>query len=113
MSSRLTMLSRVAALATHRGLPGVLAVLCVLLVVPSLGAGYLLDDYLHQNILSGKVQSHGPWSPYGLFVFIDNDPSRVRAMIDAGTLPWWTLETLQIKFWRPLTELTHATISIP
>jgi hypothetical protein len=80
----------------------------VLLVLPSLGAGYLLDDYLHQNILSGKVPAWGPGSPYGLFVFVDDDPSRVRAMVDAGTLPWWTLDTLQIKFWRPLTELTHG-----
>jgi hypothetical protein len=92
----------------HPRLPWVLAALCALLVLPSLNAGYLLDDYLHQNILSGKVQVHGPASPYGLFVFVDGDPSRVRSMVDAGFLPWWTLDTLQIMFWRPLSELTHG-----
>lgn len=85
-----------------------LAVLCALLVLPSLGAGYLLDDFLHQNTLAGTVQAHGPLSPYGLFVFVDGDPASVDGMVDAGTLPWWTLESLQIKFWRPLTELTHG-----
>jgi hypothetical protein len=98
----------VAALALHPRLPWVLAALCALLALPSLSAGYLLDDYVHQNILSGKVQALGPASPYGLFVFVDGDPSRVRAMVDAGTLPWWTLDTLQISFWRPLSELTHG-----
>ncbi len=103
-----TISSRVAALAMHPRLPWVLAALCALLVLPSLTAGYVLDDFLHQNILSGKVQVQGPLSPYGLFVFVEGDPSRVRAMVETGTLPWWTLDTLQIEFWRPLTELTHG-----
>ncbi len=106
--SRPAISGRVAALARLPGLPWVLAALCVLLVLPSLGAGYSLDDYLHQNILSGKAQAYGPLSPYGLFVFVDGDPSHIRAMVDAGTLPWWTLDTLQISFWRPLAELTHG-----
>lgn len=106
--SRPTLSGRVAALAVLPGLPWVSAAVCVLLVLPSLGAGYSLDDYLHQNILSGKAQAHGPLSPYGLFVFVDGGPSRVRAMVDEGTLPWWTLDTLKISFWRPLAELTHG-----
>jgi hypothetical protein len=101
-------LIRLAPLATHPRLPWVLAAICVLLTLPSLNAGYLLDDYLHQNILSGKVHAEGPASPYGLFVFVDGDPAQVRARVEAGMLPWWTHETLQIAFWRPLTELTHG-----
>jgi hypothetical protein len=98
----------VAALAVHRRLPWVLAALSVLLVLPSLGAGYLLEDQLHQNILAGNVEAQGPASPYGLFAFVDGGPAGVRAMIETGTLPWWTLETLRIDFWRPLAELTHG-----
>ncbi len=85
-----------------------LAALCALLVLPSLGAGWLLDDYQHQNVLAGRIETHAPASPYGLFAFIDGEPARVRAMVDAGVLPWWTLDDLRIRFWRPLTELTHA-----
>ena len=99
---------RVAALAVHPQLPWVLAATSALLVLPSLGAGYLLEDHLHQNILAGKVETQGRASLYGLFAFVDGDPARVRGMIDAGTLPWWTLETLKISFWRPLSELTHG-----
>lgn len=107
-SSRWSVTGRVAAIAMHPQLPALLAAVSVLLVLPSLNAGYLLDDLVHQNILSGKAQAQGPASPYGLFVFVDGNPSRVRSMIEAGALPWWSADDLQIEFWRPLTELTHG-----
>ena len=99
---------RVAALAVHTRLPWMLAGLVVLLVLPSLNAGFLLDDQWQQYILSGKTPVEKPLAPHGLFVFVDGEPSKVREMVDAGTLPWWTLDTLRISFWRPLSELTHG-----
>ena len=56
MSSRPTISSRVAGLATYPGLPWVLAALGVLLVLPSLRAVYLLDDYLHQRTSTSPVK---------------------------------------------------------
>jgi hypothetical protein len=103
-----TLSRRVAALAVHPRLPWMLAGLAVLLVLPSLNAGFLIDDFWHQNILSGKTPVERPLSLHGLFVFVDGEASKTREMVDAGTLPWWTLETLQLAFWRPLAELTHA-----
>ncbi len=95
-------------LAAHPRLPWLLAGLASLLVVPSLWGGYLLDDYWHQNALARGAVFDAPGSPYDLFVFIAGDSDGVREMVDAGTLPWWTNEGLQIEFWRPLSELSHA-----
>ena len=102
------MLARAVGLASHPRLPWLLAALATLLVAPSLAAGFLLDDYWHQNALASGAVFGAPGSPYGLFVFVPGDPDRVRAMADSGTLPWWTPDTLRIAFWRPIAELSHA-----
>ena len=102
------MLPRLVGLVSHPHLPWLLAGLATLLAAPSLWAGFLLDDYWHQNALASGAAFDVPGSPYGLFVFVAGDPDSVRAMVDAGTLPWWTPDTFRIEFWRPLAELTHA-----
>ncbi len=102
------MLARLVGVASHPRLPWLLAGLATLLVAPSLWAGFLLDDYWHQNALASGAAFDAPGSPYDLFVFVASDLGGVRAMVDAGTLPWWTPDTLHIEFWRPLAELSHA-----
>ena len=39
-----------------------------------------------------------------LFVFLD--PSSTRAQMEVGAFPWWTLETTQVAFFRPLAVVT-------
>ena len=46
-------LARVRTLPQHRQLPAIAGVLAVLLASPSLGAGWILDDYYHRTVLLG------------------------------------------------------------
>jgi hypothetical protein len=84
-------------------IPAVAALCAVLLALPSLGIGFLLDDHYHRLVLreSGLFES-----AMNLFSFMrhEQDVARLR---DSGVLPWWTHEHLRVAFWRPLSALTH------
>lgn len=88
---------RLAAL-TWRYLPAALAVLALLLGLPTLSYGLGVDDdLLHRSLL---LSSSLPQAITRLFVFLD--PQTNRALMDAGALPWWTLDTVRVSFLRPL-----------
>lgn len=75
------------------------------LVLPSLGAGLQLDDYLLRSTIhaapdTGTAINH-------LFVFMDGDARHARQLMDSGAFPWWALPEGQVAFWRPLAALTH------
>lgn len=77
-------------------------------MLPSLGIGLQLDDYIHRHILTGASFSADlPRSRLDIFAFLDGDPVRTRRLIDLGLVPWWTLETVRVAFWRPVSALTH------
>jgi len=78
------------AALTHRRLPIVLALVSALLLLPAVWSGFQLDDHYQRFRLLGLGDPS-----IQLFVFYDGDPERNRAMMDAGTLPWWTAETLR------------------
>ena len=73
--------------------------LAMLLVLPSLGAGLFADDYGHRFLL--VEQSHE------LFSFLDNDPSLRQLQYGYGMVPWWSSESLSLRFFRPLADITH------
>ncbi len=77
------------------------AVLAAVLSLPSLWSGWALDDLIHRTFLLDG--SRFPWDLYG---FLKGDPEENRALITAGSLPWWALEDLQVSFFRPFTSLT-------
>ena len=83
-----------------------LALLAVVLALPSLANGLALDDYIHQGMVrSGPaVPNRAAWN---LFDFVSPDGD-IQALIDGGWLPWWTFEKLRVRFLRPLTSLSHA-----
>jgi hypothetical protein len=91
---------------THRHLPVALAILAMALTAPSLWQGWLADDLLHRKML---LTSTLPELLKGLFVFVDPDKNLQLMDLDTdlGTMPWWTLDTLRIAFFRPLSALTH------
>lgn len=84
------------------------ALLAGTLALPSLGVGLALDDF----ILRGKLEGHVPM-PKGssayleLFRFLPGDRVQVQALIENGTVPWWTGPAIKAAFFRPLTVATH------
>ena len=87
-----------------RHAPLLLALLAMLLTLPSLWVGWQFDDYLHrQTILDAGIST----VLMNLFVFMDGDPAHTRHLMDSGAFPWWALAEGKVAFWRPLSALTH------
>jgi hypothetical protein len=98
----------ITPLARSRYLPLVAAVLGVLLALPALSVGWILDDYYHRAVLRPDGPFHellGP--PAEMFSFFRGDPVRMGRMMDIGFFPWWTDPTLKAEFLQALTVLTH------
>jgi hypothetical protein len=95
-------------LLTHRWFPFIAAVLAILFTLPSLKAGWLVDDYHHKLLMSdyeGVIKFMD--SPLDMFNFLDGDPERAAKGIDYGILPWWTYDKIKGAFLRPLASITH------
>jgi hypothetical protein len=84
-------------------------ILAVVLVLPSLGAGFIADDFgMRLTMLdSPTTREVFATTPLDLFRFFDGNPERVRRGMDLGFLPWWTHEEIKGAFWRPVASLTH------
>jgi len=80
--------------------------LSLALAVPSLGLGFISDDYAFRALLH-STSSHAPAS-WDLFQFQSGDPVRATALIRVGRLVWWAAPDLRIHFLRPLTSLLFA-----
>jgi hypothetical protein len=89
-------------LLTHKYLIFLAMLLAIVLSLPALWRGWgFEDDIYHRAIL---LSASLPEALKSLFVFLD--PSTTRAQMEVGLLPWWTLETTQIAFFRPVAVLT-------
>jgi hypothetical protein len=78
-----------------------LCLLALLLIVPGLRVGALLDDWFHGY----DAHAQAPWSDrvLGLYEFFHaNEVGLARA---EGMLPWWSDDRLSIAFFRPLSSL--------
>lgn len=99
---------RARELLGHRRLPLGVALVAIVLTLPSVFTGWVVDDYFHRVTLTGE----GMFAPFvrarfDLFQFFDGDPQRTWRMMDLGFAPWWTYPHIRGAFWRPLTVLTH------
>jgi hypothetical protein len=102
------LVASVGSLLKARRLPAAAAVLAILLALPALGAGWILDDYHHRTILLGRSRFRdllGP--PSAMFRFFRGDPGRTGRLVDIGLFPWWTDPGLKAEFLQALTVLTH------
>ena len=89
-------------LLTHKYLIFLTLLSAVVLSLPALWRGWgFEDDIYHRAIL---LKSSLPEAMRSLFVFID--PRNTRAQMELGVFPWWTLETTQVAFFRPLAVVT-------
>jgi hypothetical protein len=88
--------------------PWIAAVLAVLLTLPSLGVGWILDDYYHRAILLDRPRFRGLIGPpAAMFRFFQGDPALMRRLVDFGLFPWWSDPYLKGEFLQALTVLTH------
>jgi hypothetical protein len=102
-----TALANAASLArgilTSRYMPAFMAALGALLTLSTLWQGLSSqDDLLHRAIL---LSASLPEAMADLFVFLA--PERNRQLMELGALPWWTIETVRVAFFRPLAAFTH------
>ena len=103
----------------YRGITFVLPVLAVLIMLPALWSGLLVDDMVHRAQLIGPSGTSEQLRDLdmipensdrlssaiaNLYVFLP--PDKTKRSIDSGFLPWWTYEGTKAGFWRPLTSLT-------
>jgi hypothetical protein len=75
----------------------------LLLCLPSLLGGFLLDDHVYLAALEDRLLSRDPSTP--LFRFFDGDPARTADLARQGWLPGWIDDGLKIAFFRPLSDL--------
>jgi len=105
---RRVVISWAVHLLEGRRAPCMLCALSVLVVLPSLWAGYYQDDHLLRLRFQGFPHLAGvQGSPLDAFVFGDGDPAQNHIRMDRGIFPWWTPQDWKIAFWRPLAALTH------
>ncbi len=81
----------------------------VLLNLPSLTTGWQLDDLFHRaHFLEVGPMTDGSNMTHRMFDFLSGDAEEILALKDVGVLPWWTMDTLEVRFWRPLSSFTHV-----
>lgn len=109
------------ALSASRA-PFVLALMPVLLIAHSFDDGWYGDDFVQRTWLadSRETNARAAWllpenappsnrfhySMFELFNFADGG-ERVQHWIERGVLPWWTHPELRIRFFRPISGVTH------
>ncbi|HJS73000.1 MAG TPA: hypothetical protein VJ921_01850, partial [Vicinamibacteria bacterium] len=87
-----------------------LAVLAaVLLSLPTVPTGFYLDDLVHRaHFLEVGPMTDSSNMTHRMYDFLSGDPKDILAYKDIGVLPWWADDELKIRFWRPLSSLTHV-----
>lgn len=103
------MLARAKAWLADRRAPLVLALLAVLLLLPTLGTGAIMDDHAHRMSFHPTFERPGgPRGDWDLFRFLEDDPAALVYLRDHGMWPWWTVDGSKLAFLRPLASLWHA-----
>jgi hypothetical protein len=96
------------ALLTHRWLPAMAALLAIVLTLPALGVGWLLDDYFHRVILLGVPPFRELLGrPGEMFSFFRGEPERTWRAMDLGIFPWWTDPLIKAEFLQAATVASH------
>jgi hypothetical protein len=98
----------VRSFLTMRPLPLAAALLSVVLALPSLRAGWMIDDYFHRAVLLERSRFRDVLgTPAEMFRFFRGDPERTGRLVDLGLYPWWTYPRVKAEFLQALTVLTH------
>ena len=87
----------------------IIFVLAIIITLPSIKSGIMMDDYHMKALMLDPGNPHNfMTSPLNIFEFFDGDPARSQELIDYGWIPWWITDlSLKASFWRPLSAMTH------
>jgi len=100
--------SRISQFLTHRYLPWILAGIAILLTLPALQVGLLMDDHFIQLVIlqpeNFPVKLPHPLDTYSFF---KSDPEYISSVMEYGAIPWWINPEIKGCFWRPLTSITQ------
>lgn len=103
------MRARLARVVSSRAFLVIAAVLAVVLLLPSLRAGFMMDDYAQWFWMRGGTGAPGgPRGSWDLFRFQGPERESFAIAMDRGFWPWWTNPEMRLAFFRPLTAITHA-----
>lgn len=86
---------------------------CLLIVVaieflPVISCRLYLDDWQQIGILTGDFQVPEEKSPFvEFYTFSNGVPSQTLDRVDQGQLPWWTDDYIKLRFFRPLSVVSH------
>ncbi|MEK6233634.1 MAG: hypothetical protein N2C14_02895, partial [Planctomycetales bacterium] len=75
-----------------------------LLLLPTLGLGFMLDDYVALAALDGVLHEFREPNPFKIFEFLTGNPEQISQRKIRGDLPWWTHPELKFSFCRPLSS---------
>ncbi|MFP6583679.1 MAG: hypothetical protein VCD00_14155 [Candidatus Hydrogenedentota bacterium] len=92
---------RIDEVLKSASLPWVAIAIALLLTLPSLGLGFMADDYMQRAVFLQPEPLDGLFGePFtDLFTFADGDPERMHEMVDLGIYPWMTNPDLRVSFW--------------
>jgi len=115
-----TILNVLKRFLEHRYLPAILAIAAVLVMLPAVKTGLVMDDLpqraveLRPDQLPPRMHETGNPADSGSFSTVLFDlfgfsrkPQCMALMKNYGTLPWWTPDNLRCSLCRPVAALTH------
>ncbi len=73
-------------------------IVALAVVLPVLGFGFFIDDYLHFATIQGRNDMA---SPFDLYVFGTGDVARTQGLIETGPVPWFLSPEFRVHFFRP------------
>ena len=101
--------SRLATLLASKRIGWIAICVAVALNLPSIPTGWYLDDLVHRaQFLEIGPMTDSSNMTQRMFDFLSGDPDEILSYKDLGVVPWWTDNTLKIRFWRPLSSFTHV-----
>lgn len=104
------MKTKLKALLSHRHMPLFATLAAIVLLLPTLGTGLMMDDHVHKMMFTapGARYPGGPRGDWDLFRFLEDDPAALKHVMDRGMWPWWTVPGFRLAFFRPLASLWHS-----
>lgn len=102
------MKDKLRALLSHARMPYISALVALILLIPVLTTGLIMDDHAHRMNVDGSAYPGGPRGAWDLFRFMEEDRRALQQVMDKGLWPWWSATTFRLAFFRPIASLWHA-----